>query len=214
MNTRLKTLKIAENDIGNDGAKHLADALRENKCLSILDIHGNDLFGVLEGEIFEEGASDVTQSENLNDEKNDSSHRTSRELQNSGNTDDNGESIDHSQGDLPNQHVELKYELSGLEGGGSLLTAIGESNYLSSVDISWNEMGPKGAILFGASLLNNSTLTYLDIHGNYIGDDGVSALCLYLKGEYCKLSVLYMQQVGMTPCGALLVAEVLSTNKT
>ena len=214
MNTRLKTLKIAENDIGNDGAKHLADALRENKCLSILDIHGNDLFGVLEGEIFEEGASDVTQSGNLNNEKNDSSHRTSRELQNSGNTDDNGESIDHSQGDLPNQHVELKYELSGLEGGGSLLTAIGESKYLSSVDISWNEMGPKGAILFGASLLNNSTLTYLDVHGNYIGDDGVSALCLYLKGESCKLSVLYMQQVGMTPCGALLVAEVLSTNKT
>jgi NLR family CARD domain-containing protein 3 len=214
VNTRLKTLKIAENDIGNDGAKHLADALRENKCLSILDIHGNDLFGVLEEEILEDGAPNVTQSDQFNGEKIGAAHGANGVLPTRENPDENGESLDHSQGDLTNQHVELKYELSGLEGGGSLLTAIGESKYLSSVDISWNEMGPKGAILFAASLLNNSTLTYLDVHGNYIGDDGVSALCLYLKGDSCKLSVLYMQQVGMTPCGALLVAEVLSINKT
>jgi NLR family CARD domain-containing protein 3 len=227
VNTRLKTLKIAENDIGNDGAKHLADALRENKCLSVLDIHGNDLFGVLEGEVLEEEEVEVGQSDQIDGSS--SSHGTNgggggtpqRLGSKSADERETGEGMDYSQGDqqqgpVPGQGhgQELKYELSGLEGGGSLLIALGESKYLSSVDISWNEMGPKGAILFASSLLNNSTLTYLDIHGNFIGDDGVSALCLYLKGSSCKLSVLYMQQVGMTPCGALLIAEVLGMNNT
>jgi hypothetical protein len=198
VNTRLKTLKIAENDIGNDGAKHIADALRENKCLSVLDIHGNALFGVLERDILdeEEGGDDGE------------GHVSGDEQENK------RDEILATQAPEPAQGDGVKYELSGLEGGGSLLTAIGENRYLTSVDLSWNDMGPKGAILFASSLLHNTSLTYLDLHGNYIGDNGVSALCLYLKNPSCQLTVLYIQQVGMTPCGALLVAEVLSVNKT
>jgi NLR family CARD domain-containing protein 3 len=219
VNTRLKTLKIAENDIGNDGAKHIADALKENKCLSVLDIHGNALFGVLEKEAIlddervEKNGNDRQQDSPLQ-EKEDNGLVIATSVQEAQLDQQQQDDSDHAHGPLESPVEELKYELSGLEGGGSLLTAIGENRYLTSVDLSWNDMGPKGAILFASSLLQNSSLTYLDLHGNYIGDNGVSALCFYLKRPSCKLSVLYIQQVGMTPCGALLVAEVLSINKT
>lgn len=213
VNTRLKTLKIAENDIGNDGAKYIADALRENKCLSVLDLHGNCLFSVLEEEMSliesEETKTPDFASSSISSDPN-MSHQNSEDMTEIPKIEKHGQSVDVSD----TGQVALKYELTGSEGGGSLLTAIGESKYLTSIDLSWNEMGPKSAILFASSLINNSTLTYLDLHGNFIGDSGVSALCIFLKGDSCKLNVLYIQRIGMTTCGSLLIAEVLGTNKT
>jgi hypothetical protein len=262
VNTRLKTLKIAENDIGNDGAKHVADALRENKVLAVLDLHGNTLFRVLEQEIQSSSndSAPVDQQCSTSDRSSamDCDHNSATPRDDEKNTvtvsevvnqvisstesslkkgvdpsvlapvSANEEAIEGAESgqqdnlsqDSPERILlaikssDVTYELSGMEGGGALLSAIGESIYLTSVDLSWNEMGPRGAIRLAASLQHNSTLTYLDIHGNFIGDVGISALCMYLCSNTCALAVLNAQRIGLGPVGAVLLGEALSANHT
>lgn len=47
VNQHIKTLKIAENDLGDEGARYLADAIRVNTTLTTLDLHGNALFSMI-----------------------------------------------------------------------------------------------------------------------------------------------------------------------
>ena len=104
---------------------------------------------------------------------------------------------------------------AGGEGGRELLASIGESSTLSSTDLSWNELGPDGMqILMTAVLANPMTfLTYLDIHGNPLQDEGVRFLSQWIGDtEMCKLATVNLQLVGMRCEGAAYLGAALATN--
>ena len=245
VNTRLRTLKIAENDLGNDGAKHAADALRENKSLRALDVHGNSLFAVLEEELAAVSASRGREEKGDEDSELEDpppsvigcsvatesalAEVTSiaqflveevarRAAQGSSHTavalpDSSADILSSTGGDVE-QAVAVPHEFSGLDGGGAFLCAVGASEHLESVDLSWNDMGPRSASLLAQSLRLNSVLHYLDLHGNPIGDSGMGALASFLAGDTCALGMLCIQRVGMTEVGALQLAEALGVNRS
>jgi hypothetical protein len=252
VNTRLRTLKIAENDLGNDGAKCAADALKENKGLRALDVHGNALFSVLEEElaalIDSDGESVTEEEEDAEDSESDAcaspdmSGEPEQVVQvvmesllravESGDSKVTVSAADEApacpshprvvtaaakEAKVSNKTLAasgycIPHEFSGMEGGGALLSAIGASESLVSVDLSWNDMGPRSAIVLATALTNNSVLHYLDFHGNPIGDIGVGAVASYLMSEACVLGMLCLQRVDMTEAGAVLLGKAFATN--
>ena len=69
-----------------------------------------------------------------------------------------------------------------------------------------------GAISISKMMMVNHSLQELNMWGNNIGDDGISAIAGALGN--CKINKLDIQQCGITLTGARSLAAALSSNHT
>ena len=253
VNRKLRTLKLAENQIGDEGAKHIADALRENKRLMVLDLHGNNLFGFAELQLRRIGnenskvrkvdvsiaasgcsSTDTSTSAELNEDiqhdNDDNSvihplineiienlvetvvfNNSRHDCEDSADIDSRTTHLEHFRSRSSSYSDEVR---SDNLGGASLLSSIGQSHILTSIDISWSGLGPNGLSILVSAILNNATssLTYLDIHGNPVKDDGVCCLSKLIESSSCNVGTLNMQHVGMRSQGVAYLGAALATN--
>lgn len=250
VNTKVRTMKLAENDIGSDGAKHISDALRENTKLMVIDLHGNNLFGGVEDSL---AIDETTMRERTmtidvsvltdNDENkmDESSHEdcdkstvtarmlrdivdemvehvsrneSSDSLTGSCSSSPSPSLLDRKHFSRASSSLKRAEDNSGI-GGAELLFNVGSSITLSSIDLSWNDLGPRGVNVLVTSILANgvSSLTYLDLHGNPLRDEGISSLArLVGSGTSCKIATLNLQLVGMSSRGASFLGDALASN--
>ena len=78
-----------------------------------------------------------------------------------------------------------------------------------------NELTAHGASLLALGLINNSSLTSLDLSFNHISDLGVWALTQVLLPDRCSsIRILFLSKNGITDQGVIYLAEMLKTNQT
>eukprot|EP01041_Mallomonas_annulata_P003011 gene3011-5900_t len=235
VNQHLKTLKLSENDIGDEGVRYLGEALKVNTTLTTLDIHGNCLFHNLESCITDYDkdlslnplsiSSTSTSTSNSTSTKKSSSTSTSTTLPSPpplyGTTSSGNPDISPSPTSNPPAtatatatSVPLLLPTHMTSTGAysffdALLTNVG----LLYVDLSWNELGPIAAGLIGSVLSLNSTIRSLHLGGNPLGDVGIQRISQGIRANpTCSLLALNLELCCIGIEGAKAVAELISHN--
>ncbi|MDP2345109.1 MAG: WGR domain-containing protein [Deltaproteobacteria bacterium] len=87
-----------------------------------------------------------------------------------------GASLQHlADAEQPFEHLKLQYAKMTAKSGGSALAKLSKRRQLKTLDVKYNDLGPKGAeALFAGG--DFSALRVLDISANEIGDRGVAAM--------------------------------------
>ena len=80
--------------------------------------------------------------------------------------------------------LDLSWNEIGDKGATSMAAALEKNSTLTSLDLSENEIGHIGAASLAAALQKNSTLTSMSLRGNDIGDEGVASLAAALEKNY------------------------------
>ncbi|KAG5499490.1 hypothetical protein JIQ42_04963 [Leishmania sp. Namibia] len=100
----------------------------------------------------------------------------------------------------------------GPEGAALVAKALEHNTYLSSLDLSVNELGASGAEYIAGILRNPvSALQMLQLHGNYLGPDGVITVCDAAKTNK-ELKRLALGGNHATDEAACAVAAMLEAN--
>ena len=151
----LQTLDLSENCISDDGAKQIADALKVNHSLKTLDLTYND--------IGDGGAEAIADALNVNN---------SLEI------------------------LRLFYNKIGDDGAKAIANALKANRSLVELRMSDNNIGDDGAKAIADALKDIRSLKILDLDGNKIGYDGskaiADALSLCLIQENHSLKSLYL----------------------
>ena len=200
-NNHLRTLKIAENDIGDEGARYLAEALKVNSTLTSLDVHGNSLCTLLENhpvpnhsfgiqsptgncstpiksnDIIDTNATDYSPVPGGSDiTPSPSSSDVSSLTFISPSSDNYTHHPYPNMTYLPshmNNNNNMNINSITMTGCYCFFDSLASNTTLAFLDLSWNDMGPIAASLLGTALLTNSTLKSLNLAGNPLGDDGI-----------------------------------------
>ena len=198
VNTSLSLLNLSFNFIGVAGAISLARALRVNTSLSSLDLSRNS--------IGDEGASSLAEALKVN---------TSVSSLNLGNN-----SIGDEGANSLAQALRVNASLSSLnlstnsisgEGANSLSQALRVNTYLSSLDLYSNSIGAEGANSLSQALRVNTHLSSLDLYSNSIGAEGAKSLAQALRVN-SSLSSLNLKSNSIGAEGANSLAQALRVN--
>lgn len=238
-NTTLRTLKLAENDIKDFGAGILADAITSNSGLRALDVSGNNLFHDLEmsfGQGFAlkrnpiilknaprqirlqsptQGRVDsplVFESPRKSGEAADGDDDTEV---NPFKSENSAASLISPVSDEVLRGGELRktpVSLRGM-GGRRFIETLGSNCKLTHIDLSFNDMGPKGALLLCNSIAKCQSLYYLELKGNPIMSEGAMAIADMMK-ENTTIQILGLERTGIDSAGVSYFAPVLSTYKS
>lgn len=95
-------------------------------------------------------------------------------------------------------------------GGRKFVEALGASCTLSHIDLSFNDMGPKGASLLAASIAKCKTVYYLELKGNPIMSEGAIAIADMMK-ENRTIRILGLERTGICSRGITYFSDVLAT---
>ncbi|CAF1643743.1 unnamed protein product, partial [Adineta ricciae] len=162
-NTTLTTLNLEVNKIGDEGARHLADALTHNTTLTTLNLSSN--------KIGHEGARHLADAlrhnaslTTLNLEMNQIGDEGARHL---------ADALTHN---TTLTTLYLRGNQIGDEGARHLADALTHNTTLTTLDLSRNKIGDEGARHLADALRHNTTLTTLDLSWNEIGDEGARHL--------------------------------------
>ncbi len=90
--------------------------------------------------------------------------------------------------------------------------ALDNNATLTSLDLSFNNIGAEGARSLAAALDNNATLMSLDLHYNNIGAQGARSLAAALDNN-ATLTTLYLGLNNIGAQGARSLAAALDTNR-
>ncbi|KAG0247462.1 hypothetical protein BG011_001448, partial [Mortierella polycephala] len=171
-NSTLTILDLYGNSIGYDGAQALAKALMTNKTLTTLDLKDN--------RIGDNGVQALSEALETN--------KTLTTLY-------------------------LKDNRIGDNGAQALAEALKTNTTLTTLDLQSNEIWFKGMFAFSEALKTNNTLTTLDLQNNRIGDNVAQALAEVLKTNK-PLTILDLKDNRIGDDGAQALAEALKTNTT
>ncbi len=160
---RLKRLLISANQISDEGAKALGQALSINSCLQVLDLERN--------QIYFEGAIALGQGLRVNNSLCQLNLKRN-ELGDEG-------ALALGRGLIVNTGLQvLDLEANGLSDTGAVALSQGlrVNSCLRQLNLSVNHVSDKGAKALGQSLGVNSSLQVLDLSSNRVSDKGVRAL--------------------------------------
>ena len=158
-NTTLQMLNLKWNGIGAAGAQWIAEALKENKTVQTLNLGSH--------EIGAEGARAIAAALEEN--------RTLKELN-------------------------LRWTQIGDAGAGAIADALLKNQSLQTLSLEGNGIGDAGAQWIAAALAKNTTLQMLNLKGNYIDDAGARALAAALL-KNTTLQTLDLCGNGINPEG-------------
>ena len=78
-----------------------------------------------------------------------------------------------------------------------------------------NLFGPEGAMALAKALLDNGTLTSVELRGNKFGDEGWGAIFVAVCGNKdSKIIAMDASSENIGPAGVKLIAEALRTSVT
>ncbi len=213
-NKSLRTLKIAENDLGDFGAGLFADALSPKCVIAALDISSNGLFGELEASlaaprgprrrvaVIVKGAADTAAQPAASSTAPADASRAEEApaapsepistISAVAESPPRGEPIARPSG----------------AGGAKFIGALSGCR-LTHLDLSFNDIGPCSARLLAGALAKNATLTYLELKGNPMLCEGACAIADMLD-QNKSLRILGLERTGMRLMGVVRIAEAIS----
>ena len=171
-NTTLQNLYLGSNNIGNNGAKHIADALKDNTTLQTLGLDMNN--------IGDNGAKHIADA--LKD--NTTLHT-----------------------------LYLSFNKIGANGAKHIAGALNINTTLQTLSLGHNKIGANGAGHIVGALKYNTTLQELDLAGSEIGDNGAGHIADALKCN-TTLQNFYLSFNKIGNNGAEHIADALKCNTT
>ncbi|CAM4790158.1 unnamed protein product [Rotaria magnacalcarata] len=171
INTTLKELHLYNNKVEVVGTQYLAAALKTNQTLNILSLYQNQI-----GDTGAQYLGDAL--------------KTNQSL----------------------QDLRLQYNKIGDNGAQYLADGLKVNKALTFLRLDQNQIGDTGAKHLADALTLNKSLTYLDLGNNKIGDNGAQHIAEGLKvNKKLQTLNLYQNQIGDTGAGYL--ADALKTNQ-
>ncbi|XP_054850990.1 NLR family CARD domain-containing protein 3 [Eublepharis macularius] len=197
---QIQKISLAENQIGNKGAKALARSLMVNRSLLALDLRSNS--------IGPQGAKALADSLKINQ------YLLSLNLQCNAIKEDGTKSLAEA---LINNHTLMTLHLQkncvGPQGSKKLAEALKKNGGLKELILSGNCIGDAGAAALAEGLKVNQTLFTLDLQSNSISDVGVTALTRALCSNRGLIS-LNLRENSVSKEGACEIARALRENST
>ena len=201
-NCELTSLNLSNNKIGANGAKHLKEALQHSNCkLTSLDLRANNI-----------GADGVKHLKEALHHSNCKLTSLDLSMNNIGadGVKQLKEALQHSNCKLTS--LDLRRNNIGADGVKQLKEALQDSNCkLTSLELRANSIGPDGVKQLKEALQHrNCELTSLNLSANNIGaDDGVNQLKEALQDSNCKLTSLELRGNNIGADGVKQLKEAL-----
>ena len=197
-NQTLRTLSLFDNNIGNEGAKQLADMLKVNTSIQEMYLGYNN--------IGDEGAKQLGGALAKN--------KTLRKLRlYYTKIGDEGAEVlaDMIKGNTSIQEIDLGYNDIGDEGAKCLGGALANNKTLKVLLLNFNKIGDNGAEHLAHSLMANNTLQTIVLYDNTIGDKGAESLATAILVNQ-GLSEMYLGSNMIGDPGAEELADALECN--
>uniref|UniRef100_A0A8C5CA18 NACHT domain-containing protein n=1 Tax=Gadus morhua TaxID=8049 RepID=A0A8C5CA18_GADMO len=223
---QVQKISLADNSIGNLGAKALSRALLVNRTLTALDLRSNNIGA--KGARFLAEALKMNQAlVSINFQNNAIGEEGTRALADvllvnrklvSLNLRENSVGVVGARnmaaalrenGALRN--LDLTANLLHDEGVQAIAGAIGVNQSLTSLHLQWNFIKVGATKALAHALTSNTALNLLDLQENCIGDEGMVCLANALKNN-CSLKTLCLQGVSAGRSGAIAMATALMVN--
>lgn len=109
----------------------------------------------------------------------------------------------------------LQLERNDIGNSGSIAIArhiYGNSQQLTLLDLSNNQIGPEGGNAIGNALRRPNNLSYLNLSNNNLKSTGINALCSALRQAESMLQTLLLCNVGLNSVASNSIAESLRNN--
>ncbi|XP_062999056.1 NLR family CARD domain-containing protein 3 [Elgaria multicarinata webbii] len=197
---QIQKISLAENQIGNKGAKALARSLMVNRSLMALDLRSNS--------IGPQGAKALADALKINQ------CLLSLNLQNNVIKEDGATCL--AEGLVSNHTLKtlhLQKISVGPLGSRKIAEALKKNRGLQELILSGNSVGDVGATALAEALKVNRTLLTLELQSNSISDTGVTALTRALC-ENQGLTSLNLRENSISQDGAQEIAGALRANST
>ncbi|KAF9585235.1 hypothetical protein BGW38_003299, partial [Lunasporangiospora selenospora] len=197
-NSNLTTLYLYHNNIGDDGARALAEALKINLTLTSLNLNDNS--------INDNGAKALAVALKIN------STLTTLSLECNNIEGDGAEALAEAiKISSTLTTLDLSTNNIGVDGAKALAEALKINPILATLNLNDNNIEDNGAKALAEALKINSNLTTLDLKQNNIEDNGAEALADALKIN-SNLNTLYLSTNNTGVNGAKALAEALKIN--
>ncbi|GMH40229.1 hypothetical protein BSKO_08133 [Bryopsis sp. KO-2023] len=198
-NHGMKEIDLSRNNLGNEGAGHIADMLRKNSTLEVLNLSKNRI--EVEGIRYIAGAlrAHNIMLKRLNINRN----RIGKE---------GGESLGYLlRFSFTLECLSLVDCLIGNEGIKGLACGLRTNSTLKFLDLDTNRIDHQGTECLGEAVHQNRHLVELILANNAIGDEGVCHICDALDENY-TLEKLNLKNTSLTSTGAGHLARMLKIN--
>eukprot|EP00752_Nemacystus_decipiens_P015198 g13533.t1 len=106
---------------------------------------------------------------------------------------------------------ELELEWEGVRDLSSIAQALAEHRSLTRLNLTHNEIGPRGAIQLAGALRSNKSLTELDLRENSLGPTGMKAIADALASND-TMRTLHLQDNSIGDDGVIAMTEALMRN--
>lgn len=205
-NMKIKRLYLSRNKLHDEGAQILAKAIKNTDCLIHLDISSNEIYVKGFESIFKVLYHNNT-IVSLNLASSDRSYRNRLGLKGAQMLSD---LLKHS-----NYIQFLNVSSTGLwnDGVKALIEGIKDNQVIVSLIMKANEMTSVVVPELAEAVLTTS-LQYLDISHNNIGNTGMSDFCGIIRSERCALTILKLKDWGFNFIGAIDLYNAVKYNRT
>ncbi|XP_064009261.1 NLR family CARD domain-containing protein 3 [Pogoniulus pusillus] len=197
---RIQKLSLAENQIGNKGAKALARSLMVNRSLMVLDLRSNCV-----GPAGARALADALKKNQV---------LLSLNLQHNAISEDGASFL--AEALLTNHRLmtlHLQKNAIGAHGARKVAEALKQNCSLKELILSSNSVGDSGSVALAEALKVNHTLQSLDLQSNSISSTGVGALTAALCSNK-GLTSLNLRENSISKEGGPAIAHALRTNST
>ena len=201
----LQELNLAGNNITNEGAKKIAEAIQVTKTLRKLNLNDN--------QISDDGAAAISDSLKVN--------KSLQELniQGCGSryvviTNKGAKYVSEAiQVNTALQKLDLSCNKVSDDGAAAISDSLKINVSLQELDLAVNDITTEGAKKIAEAIQVTKTLQKLNLHNNNISDDGAAAISDSLKINV-SLQELTLQENNITNEGAKRIAEAIKVTKT
>ena len=197
-NTSVTLIDLGENKIGAAGAKALAQALKTNTSVTKIYLGKN--------EIGDAGAQVLAEALKIN-----TTLKTIDLTHNKIGTAGAQAMADALKLNTSVTTLDFKQNKIGTAGAQVLAEALKINTTLTTIDLTYNKIGIAGAQAMADALKLNTTVTTLDFEGNEIGAAGIQALADALKVN-TTLTTISLRGNNIGAAVAQALAEALKTN--
>eukprot|EP00073_Rattus_norvegicus_P050682 XP_017453066.1 PREDICTED: protein NLRC3 isoform X3 [Rattus norvegicus] len=200
VNRSLVTLDLRSNSIGPQGAKALADALKINRTLTSLSLQSNVIKD--DGVMYMAEALVSNQIiSTLQLQKNLIGPRGAQQM------------ADALKKNRSLRELMFSSNTIGDRGAMALAEALKVNQGLENLDLRENSISPEGAQALAQALCRNTTLKHLDLTANLLHDQGAQAIATAV-GENCSLTHLHLQWNFIQAGAARALGQALQLNRT
>ncbi|CAF1086986.1 unnamed protein product [Rotaria sordida] len=197
-NVTLLTLNLGQNHIGYKGAQYMADVLRHNKTLKDISLDENN--------IGDEGVKHLADALRNN-------QLMHREITKRVRSPFLACNFITSRSIQTLKNLKVSSNKIGGKGAQYLIEVSQQNQALKELNLQGNEIGDAGIRLVSNALRNNTTLTSLSLYSNQIGDQGIQHLANVLR-DNATLEKIEVSRNHIGDEGVKHLADALRNNQT